>query len=81
MIDITSESRMVALLEAVLAEQRRTAEAHSRALAEHARAAAAHDARTRAALRGFAGLLLGFLAVAAFVQSWPALRWLMAGLG
>ena len=77
MIDFTSESRLVALLEAVLAEQRRMAEAHTRALADHARAAAAQDARTRAVLRGFGALLLGFLLVAAFVQSWPALRWLM----
>ena len=79
MIDITSESRLVALLDAVLAEQRRMAEAHSRALSDHARAAAADGARTRATLRGLCALLLGFCAVAALAQSWPALVWLLRG--
>jgi hypothetical protein len=78
-IDITSESRMVALLEALLAEQRRMAEAHHRALADHARATAASEARTRATLRGLGAIMLGFCAMAALVQSWPALRWLMEG--
>ena len=79
MIDITSESRMVALLEAVLAEQRKTAEAHSRALADHARAAAAQHARTRATLRNLLAIMLGFCAMIALSQSWPALRWLLDG--
>lgn len=79
MIDMTSESRLVALLEDVLAEQRRLAEAHQRAWADHARAMAAHDARLRGTLRGLCGMLLAFCAVAALGQSWPALRWLVLG--
>ena len=79
MIDITSESRLVALLEDVLAEQRRLAEAHSRAWADHARAAAAHDARLHATLRGLCGMLFAFCVIAALAQSWPALRWLVMG--
>ena len=79
MIDIISESRLVALLEALLAEQRRMAEAQHRALADHVRAAAASEARTRATLRGLGAIMLGFCAIAALVQSWPALRWLMQG--
>ena len=79
MIDITSESRLVALLEDVLAEQRRLAEAQRRAWADHARSIAAHDARLRGTLRGLCGMLLAFSVVAALAQSWPALRWLIVG--
>ena len=76
MIESPAAERVVGLLEALLAEQRHSAERQAEALANHARAIAAQQALNRAALRWFGAFCLLFGAVAAFTHAWhPAVTW------
>jgi hypothetical protein len=79
MIDLTSETRLVTLLEAVLAEQRRTADAQARLLAEQARTIAAHYTRVRGTLRALGILVYVVCTAAALAHAWPSLVWLFDG--
>ena len=76
-LDSPVAERMVDLLEAVLAEQRGSAQRQAEALADHARAIAAQQAMNRRALRWFGAYMLAFGAVAAVTHSWHSLLWLL----
>jgi hypothetical protein len=74
-----SESRVVGLLEVLVAQHREACESHAQDRAQHLHALEAQHACTRRTVRWFGAFILAFGAIAAFAVARPSLAWLLSG--
>ena len=75
----TTDTRLLGLLETLVAQHREARAVHDEDVARHARALEALHLATRRTVRWFGAFILAFGAIAAFAVARPALVWLLSG--
>ena len=74
-----TDTRLLGLLETLVAQHREARAAQAEAADRHARALEAQHIATRRTVRWFGAFILAFGAMAAFAVARPALMWLLSG--
>ena len=74
-----TDTRLLGLLETLVAQHREARTAHAEDIARQVQALEAQHAATRRVVRWFGAFILAFGAIAAFAVARPALVWLLSG--
>jgi hypothetical protein len=75
----TTDTRLLGLLETLVAQHHEARAVHAEDTARQVHALEAQHAATRRVVRWFGAFILAFGAIAAFAVARPALVWLLAG--